>query len=81
VNLVLLLLALGFGTILLYTRQLNWAVSVAKNSAAGVLGLLLFNFLFSGFGLVVGVNLVTVLIVGVLGAPGFFLLYAAQMLI
>ena len=78
---VWLLLALVFAGVIIYTRQLNWVAGVAKNSAIGVFGLLLFNFLFSGFGLAVGVNIVTTLVIGVLGAPGFLLLYAAQMLV
>ena len=78
---VWILFALVFLFVLVYTRQLHWAIGVVKNSAIGAAGLLLFNFLFSGFGLVVGVNAVTVLVVGILGAPGFLLLYATQMLL
>jgi hypothetical protein len=77
----MIVFALGiiFVAYLLYSRQINWAVGVAKNSALGVFGILLFNFLFSGT--IVGVNVVTVLVVGILGAPGFFLLYATSLLL
>jgi len=77
------LLALGFGFLsyLFYTRQIRWLVSVIRNSVCGVGGILLFNFLFAGFGLSVGINALTVLIVGILGAPGFLLLYASQFLL
>ncbi|MCL1882839.1 MAG: pro-sigmaK processing inhibitor BofA family protein [Defluviitaleaceae bacterium] len=78
-----LLLAFGvaFFIYLLYSRQVKWLVGVIRNSAIGVVGILVFNFFFAGFGLAVGVNAVTALVVGLLGAPGFLLLYAAQLLI
>jgi len=78
-----LVLALGFGffAYLLYTRQFKWLVSVVRNMALGVIGLLLFNYIFYSMGLAVGINAVTTLVIGLLGAPGFLLLYAAQMLV
>ena len=78
-----LVLALGFGffAYMLYTRQFKWLLSVVRNIALGIVGILLFNYLFSDMGLAVGINAVTALIVGLLGAPGFLLLYAAQMLV
>ena len=74
-------LGIGFFAYLLYTRQFGWVVRVIRNMAFGVVGILIFNFLLSGFGLSVGINAVTALVVGLLGAPGFLLLYAAQMMI
>ena len=78
-----LMLALGAGFLayLLYTRQFGWLVRVIRNMALGVVGILVFNMMLSGFGLSVGINAVTALVVGLLGAPGFMLLYAAQMMI
>jgi pro-sigmaK processing inhibitor BofA len=77
----MLVLGAVFLGYLLYTRQMKWLVGVARNSALGVLGILICNVLFSGFGLAVGVNAITVLVVGILGAPGFLMLYATQMLV
>ena len=78
-----LMLALGAGFVayLLYTRQLGWLIRVMRNMALGVVGILVFNFLLTGFELGVGVNAITALVVGLLGAPGFMMLYAAQMMI
>ena len=78
-----LMLALGAGFLayLLYTRQFGWLVRVVRNMALGVAGMLVFNLMLSGFGLSVGINAVTALVVGLLGAPGFMMLYAAQMMI
>jgi len=82
-NLLWLMLALaaGFLAYLLYTRQFGWLVRVVRNMALGVAGILVVNMMLTNFGLSVGVNAVTALIVGLLGAPGFMLLYAAQMMI
>jgi pro-sigmaK processing inhibitor BofA len=82
-SLMWLMIALGFGFLayLFYTRQFKWLLGVARNTTLGIAGILLFNFIFSSFGLGVGVNAVTALTVGLLGAPGFVLLYAAQMLV
>ena len=82
-NLMWLMLALGAGFLayLLYTRQFGWLLRVIRNMAVGVAGILVFNMMLTGFGLSVGINAVTALIVGLLGAPGFMLLYAAQMMI
>ena len=79
---LVLALAFGFFAYLLYTRQFKWLVTVIRNITLGAAGFLLFNFLFSGIGmgLAVGVNAVTLVTVGLLGAPGFLMLYAAQML-
>ncbi|MCL2216698.1 MAG: pro-sigmaK processing inhibitor BofA family protein [Defluviitaleaceae bacterium] len=78
-----LVAALGFGffAYLLYTRQFKWLLGVVRNVALGIVGILLFNFLFSGMELAVGINAITAMVVGLLGAPGFLLLYAAQMLL
>jgi inhibitor of the pro-sigma K processing machinery len=78
-----LALGLGFGFLayLFYTGQFKWLLGVARNAALGVVGILLLNFFFVLFGLAVGVNPITALTVGVLGAPGFVLLYASQLLL
>jgi pro-sigmaK processing inhibitor BofA len=78
---LMLAFGMGFFAYAIYTRQLKWLVGVLRNSAVGTIGILLFNFIFSGAGIAVGINAITVLVVGVLGAPGFFLLYATQLLL
>jgi len=80
---VWLLLALGFGFLayLLYTGQFKWLFSVVRNMMLGVAGILGVNALLSGIGLAVGINAITALIVGLLGVPGFLLLYGVQLLL
>ena len=78
---LMLALVAGFIAYLLYTRQFGWLVRVVRNMALGIAGMLVFNMMLSGFGLSVGINAITALIVGLLGAPGFMLLYAAQMML
>ena len=74
-------LGVAFAAYLLYTRQFKWLIGVARNAGLGIVGILLLNFAFAGFGLAVGINALTVLVVGVLGAPGFLLLYATALLL
>ena len=78
---LMLALGAGFFAYLLYTRQFGWLLRVVRNMAFGVVGMLIFNMILSGFGLSVGINAITALVVGLLGAPGFLLLYAAQAMI
>ena len=78
---LMLALCAGFIAYLLYTRQFGWLIRVIRNMALGVAGMLVFNLMLSGFGLSVGINAVTALIVGLLGAPGFMMLYAAQLML
>jgi len=78
---LMLALCAGFLAYLLYTRQFKWLVKVVRNMALGVAGMLIFNLMLAGFGISVGINAVTALLVGLLGAPGFLLLYAAQMML
>ena len=78
-----LIAALGFGFLayLFYTRQFKWMFSVVRNMGIGVGGILGANFILAGMGISVGVNAITALVVGLLGVPGFLLLYATQLLI
>jgi pro-sigmaK processing inhibitor BofA len=63
---------------LLYTRQFRWLVGVVRNALLGAIGFLALNTVLSPVGLVVGVNALTVFIVGILGLPGFVLLYVTR---
>jgi len=74
-------LGLGFFVYLLYTGQFKWLLGVVRNMVLGIVGILGLNVLLSGMGLAVGVNAITVLVVGLLGLPGFLFLYAAQFLV
>lgn len=71
----------GFLAYLIYSKQYEWLLGVLRNAAIGVAGILAANFALGGLGIAVGVNALTVIIVGVLGAPGFVLLYAARWLL
>ena len=71
----------AFLACLLYTKQFKWLLGVIRNMALGIIGILSLNMLLAGFGLAVGVNIITTLIVGLLGVPGFILLYASQLLL
>jgi inhibitor of the pro-sigma K processing machinery len=78
---VILGLCLCFVAFLLITRQFKWLLRVIRNMALGAAGIFAANALLVGTGLAVGVNVITALVVGVLGLPGFMMLYLAQLLV
>ncbi len=71
----------GFLFYLFRTHQFKWLFRILRNAVMGVAGLLAGNWLLASFGLAVGVNLLTVFIVGVLGLPGLVLLYVTQWMV
>jgi len=78
------ILGIGFLAYVVYSGQLRWLLAVVRNGVLGIAGILGFNALLAGFtaaGVAVGVNIITVLVVGLLGLPGFLLLYAASVLV
>ncbi|MCL2364045.1 MAG: pro-sigmaK processing inhibitor BofA family protein [Defluviitaleaceae bacterium] len=78
---VMLFLCLGFVVVLAYTRQFPWLLKVGRNMILGAGGMLAANAALTTLGLAVGVNVITMLVVGVLGVPGFLMLYLASVLI
>jgi len=78
---LMMILGIIFLAYVLYTKQFKWFLGVVRNMVLGAGGILAANFVLATAGVAVGVNLVTVLVVGLLGVPGFLLLYVAQMLV
>ena len=61
--------------------QARWFFSVLRNMVLGVGSILAINFLLAGFGISVGINAITAVVVGLLGLPGVVLLYAVGVLV
>ena len=78
---VILFLCLGFVLVLTYTRQFPWLLKVGRNMILGAGGMLAANAALAALGVAVGVNVITALVVGVLGVPGFLMLYLASVLV
>ena len=72
---------LGLISILFFNRQIKTVFNIVRNAVLGIVGILACNMLLAPLGLAVGVNLLTVFIVGALGIPGFFLLYLTRWMI
>jgi pro-sigmaK processing inhibitor BofA len=64
--------------LLFFSRQVKSLLKIIFRALIGAAALYAVNFLLGGFGLYVGVNAVTLLVIGLLGAPGFLTLYAAS---
>jgi len=67
--------------ITLFADPLKTLIRVAIGSVVGVVGMVAANTLLAPFGVFVGVNLITALIVGVLGIPGFIMLYITSLML
>lgn len=72
---------LGLIAIMFFSRQIKATFNIIKNAALGTIGILACNMLLAPMGIAVGVNALTVFIVGVLGIPGFLLLYLTQWMV
>jgi len=80
---IVMALAFIFLAYLFYTGQFKWLFGVARNMILGVAGILGVNAALGviGIGFYVGVNFVTAAVVGLLGVPGFLLLFGARLLV
>ncbi|MCL2420789.1 MAG: pro-sigmaK processing inhibitor BofA family protein [Defluviitaleaceae bacterium] len=72
---------LGLVAILFFNRQVKVAFTLLRNAVIGAAGIWAANMLLAPIGVMVGVNLMTLFIVGVLGIPGFLLLYLTQWMV
>ena len=72
---------LGLIAILFFNRQIKAAFNIIRNAILGIVGILACNMLLAPVGIAVGVNALTIFIVGVLGIPGFLLLYLTQWMV
>lgn len=59
----------------IFLKQFKALMWFLLRSGCGLLAVFLTNFALAGFGLTVGVNLLSALVIGLLGVPGFALLY------
>jgi inhibitor of the pro-sigma K processing machinery len=79
-------LTIGFGLVVLiavaklFTGPFRWALRLALNTVLGFAALLVFNMVGGGFGITLGLTLFNVLVVGILGLPGFALLLVIKWL-
>ena len=64
--------------LLLFAKPLRKALRWVARGAAGLCAVLVLNTAAASFGLMVGINLLTMAVAVVLGVPGVVMLYAAQ---
>lgn len=75
--LVIIVLCIAFIAICMVKRRPDLIVNVMLRAILGTAGIYLLDMIFKsrGYGIIVGVNVVTILTNGLLGLPGFILLY------
>lgn len=64
----------------MFSKKLSYILKFSIRSAIGALGFSLLNMATTSFGITVGINLLTLVFVGLLGIPGFISLYIYQIL-
>jgi len=64
-----------------FAKPARTLLKLGVNAVAGCLGLWAANALLAGTSLAVGANAVTVLTVGILGLPGFLLLFVTKLVL
>lgn len=64
----------------LFSKKIGYIFKFLVRSALGALGFTFVNILTASTGVLVGINLITLITVGLLGIPGFISLYIYQFL-
>ena len=79
-NLIILLIigCIIIAAMIMVSQPLKLFSRMLLRGAAGIAGIFVANILLAFTGVAVGVNLMTVLIISLLGIPGFVALYVAQ---
>ncbi len=67
--------------VFIFIKPIKSIAKIATRGLAGIIGIVITNFLLAGAGISVGINLVSALTVGFLGIPGFILLYLATFIL
>ena len=76
-----LLIAAGLGAailVLIFNSRIRAGAKFLVRGLVGVASVLVLNILLAPLGLAVGINVMTALVVTLLGLPGIIMLYSAQ---
>lgn len=72
---ILILIGAVILALMIYPKPLKIFLRTVIQALGGVVGLFIFNFILSPIGWSVGINWITIFIIGLLGLPGFIFLY------
>ncbi|MCR4943257.1 MAG: pro-sigmaK processing inhibitor BofA family protein [Clostridium sp.] len=61
---------IGIVALVVLIKLFKWPFKILLNGIFGIFLLYIVNFLGAGFGIHIGINIVTALIAGILGIPG-----------
>lgn len=76
-----LLVILGIGVLLLIPQVSKFILKIGLQAGIGALVILGLNWVLGGFGMFVGLNVITVGVAGFLGLPGVASLYILSLLV
>ena len=79
-NLIIMLIigCIIIAAVFMVSQPLEFICRMLVRGIAGIAGIFVVNILLAFMGVAVSVNLMTVLIISLLGIPGFVALYVAQ---
>ncbi|HOA80364.1 MAG TPA: pro-sigmaK processing inhibitor BofA family protein [Defluviitaleaceae bacterium] len=78
---ILILIGVIILALMIYPKPLKVLLRIIIQALGGVVGLFIFNFILSPIGWFVGINWTTILIIGLLGIPGFAFLYLLNIIL
>ncbi|WP_297632076.1 pro-sigmaK processing inhibitor BofA family protein [uncultured Clostridium sp.] len=65
---------IGLAVLYVIIKLLKWPIKLLLHGIAGVILLYVVNFIGVGFGIHIGINIITALIAGIFGIPGVIVL-------
>ena len=77
----MIICCVAFLILLFFSKPLKFLLRTALGASIGACGMLIANFVLTPLGVSVGINAVTLLTVGLLGIPGFMMLYITSMVL
>ena len=78
---VVFLILIAFIVLRILVGPIKILIKLMFSSSLGLLGISLFNLVASVFGIHIGINMLTIITVGILGIPGMVLLLILQTVI
>ena len=77
----MIIVCLIFVGLIIFAKPVKYILRFLAQGTGGMFLAVFFNFLLAPFNVVVGVNYLTFIVAGLLGAPGFAMLYLVSWMV